>query len=185
MKSYTQSRDFSSAQAQLLLQTARKRIWFRIPAIIRQRAPALQLRAHQFYTVNAALRGEHTDMHTTRIILVDDEKDFVETLAKRLRHRGGFDVDFTYTGEDALEKIRECEYDIAIIDVKMPGMDGLETLVEIKKMRPDLRVIFLTGHASMETGEQGKSKGAFDYMTKPVEFNELMDKIHAALGHKD
>jgi DNA-binding response OmpR family regulator len=117
----------------------------------------------------------------TSIILIDDEKDFVETLAKRLRHRGGYRVDVTFTGEDALDKIREFEYDVAIIDLKMPGMDGLETLVEIKKMRPGLRVIFLTGHASAETGEEGKNKGAFDYMTKPVEFNELMEKIAAAL----
>ena len=120
-------------------------------------------------------------MPKPRIILVDDEKDFVETLAKRIAHRGAFDVEFTYTGEDALEKIRDCHYDIAVIDVKMPGMNGLETLVEIKKMCPDLRVIFLTGHASVETGEEGKNKGAFDYMTKPVEFNELMDKINAAM----
>lgn len=122
-------------------------------------------------------------MGEIRIILVDDEKDFVETLAKRLRHRGGYVVDVTYTGEDALDKIRECEYDVAVIDLKMPGMDGLETLVEIKKLYPGLRVIFLTGHASTETGEEGKNKGAFDYMTKPVEFNELMEKITAALEH--
>ena len=124
-------------------------------------------------------------MDKPRIILVDDEKDFVETLAKRIAHRGNIDVEYTYTGEDALEKIRDCgRYDVAVIDVKMPGMDGLETLVEIKKMCPRLMVIFLTGHASVETGQEGIRKGAFDYMTKPVEFNELMDKINAALQSK-
>ena len=123
-------------------------------------------------------------MSEASIILVDDEQDFVETLAKRLNRRG-YDVEYAFNGEHALEILKNRTFDVAIIDFKMPGMNGLETLIEIKKMDPSVQVIFLTGHASTETGEAGIRKGAFDYMTKPVEFPELISKITAALENKN
>ena len=123
-------------------------------------------------------------MSDASIILVDDEKDFVETLAKRLTRRG-YEVAYAYNGEQALEMLKNRSFHVAIIDFKMPGINGIETLIEMKKMCPSVEVIFLTGHASIETGEEGMRRGAFDYMTKPVEFPELVEKIQAALDKKN
>ena len=117
------------------------------------------------------------------ILLVDDEKDFVETLAKRMGRRG-LDTCYTYSGEQALALLKDRRFEVAVIDVKMPGIDGMETLQQIKKTDPDIEVIFLTGHASTETGEEGIRKGAFDYMTKPVDFEELMEKVNQALAQR-
>jgi DNA-binding NtrC family response regulator len=118
-----------------------------------------------------------------RILLVDDEKDFVEALAERLKNRD-FDVTTAFAGEEALEKLKEYNFDVAIVDVKMPGIDGIETLREIKKIKPLTEVLMLTGHGTVETAIEGMKHGAYDFLVKPCEMNTLLEKIGAAYERK-
>ncbi len=118
-----------------------------------------------------------------RILLVDDEKDFVEALAERLRNRD-FDVTTAFTGEEALEKLKEYNFDVAIVDVKMPGLDGIETLKEIKKLKPLTEVLMLTGHGTVETAIEGMKHGAYDFLMKPCEMDTLLEKIGDAYERK-
>ena len=116
----------------------------------------------------------------TRVLLVDDEKDFVETLAERLEMRG-FDVKTSFSGDDALDLIQKHKFDVIVLDVLMPGKDGMETLKEIKKIKPLLQVIMLTGHATVETAIEGMKLGAFDYLMKPTQTMDLVHKIARAV----
>lgn len=118
-------------------------------------------------------------MSDISILLVDDEADFVETMSKRFRIRK-IDVASASNGPDALKLLEEREFDVAILDVRMPGMDGLELLRRIRAKHPLTEVIMLTGHASLETGMQGMSLGAFDYVLKPADFDDLLDKVRRA-----
>ena len=118
-----------------------------------------------------------------RLLLVDDEDDFRTTLANRLRKRR-LEVQDVENGLKAIEKVKEDPFDIAIIDVKMPGIDGLETLKQIKQIKPLIEVIMLTGHASVESGIEGMRLGAFDYLMKPCDINELVLKIEDAYQRK-
>jgi len=118
-----------------------------------------------------------------RVLLVDDEEDFVETLAQRLEVRD-LEVTTAFNGADALERLREREIDLVILDVQMPGMDGVEVLRKIKELKPLVEVIMLTGHATVETAIEGMKSGAFDYLMKPTETEELMDKINRAFSRK-
>ncbi|MCD6293668.1 MAG: response regulator [Deltaproteobacteria bacterium] len=118
-----------------------------------------------------------------RILLVDDEEDLVEALAERLRNRD-FDVDTALTGEDALEKLRQYNFDVAIVDVKMPGIGGIETLKAIKKMKPLTEVIMLTGHGTVETAIEGLKNGAYDFLMKPSDMTTLLEKIGAACDRR-
>jgi len=118
-----------------------------------------------------------------RILLVDDEKDFVEALAERLRNRD-FDVTTAFTGEEALEKLTEYNFDVAIVDVRMPGIDGIATLKEIKKMKPLTEVLMLTGHGTVETAIEGMKHGAHDFLMKPTEMPTLLEKIGSACERK-
>jgi DNA-binding NtrC family response regulator len=119
------------------------------------------------------------------ILIVDDEEDFLETLSNRLKKRG-IDTSEARSGERALELLKEKEYDVVILDIKMPGgMDGIETLREIKKIQPLSEVILLTGHASVETSIEGMKLGAFDYLLKPIKLEDLLKKIAEALERKD
>ncbi|MFH0729160.1 MAG: response regulator [Pseudomonadota bacterium] len=111
-----------------------------------------------------------------RLLLVDDEKVFVDTLANRLKRRG-FVVSKAYSGSDAIQLLRKHEYEVAIVDLKMEDMDGLEVLKIFRKMDPQLKVIMLTGHGSESASRQGIEYGAFDYLSKPCEFEELLEKI--------
>lgn len=111
-----------------------------------------------------------------KVLLVDDEKDFVETLAQRLEVRD-FDVRYSLSGDDALVLIQEHDIDVIILDVLMPGKDGIETLRLIKNLKPLIQVIMLTGHATVETGIEGMKLGAYDYLVKPTETEELVEKI--------
>ena len=122
-------------------------------------------------------------MSEIRLLLVDDEEDFRTTLANRMRkrHLTVWDVE---DGYKAVEMTREKPVDVAVIDVKMPGMDGLETLRQIKKINPLIEVIMLTGHASVESGIEGMRSGAFDYLMKPCDINELILKIEDAYQKK-
>lgn len=118
-------------------------------------------------------------MDKFRILIVDDEDDFREAIIKRLRARK-VDIEGANSGPKALEMLGAQEFDVVVLDVKMPGMDGIETLREIKLKKPLVEVIMLTGHASVESGIQGMQLGAFDYVMKPVALDDLMDKLRQA-----
>lgn len=116
-------------------------------------------------------------------LIVDDEMDFLETLVKRLTKRG-LKVSGAESGLRALEMLEAEAYDVIVLDVKMPGLDGIETLREIKKKSPLTEVILLTGHASMESGIEGMKSGAFDYIMKPVNIDDLLEKMRQAFERK-
>lgn len=119
------------------------------------------------------------------VLVVDDEEDFVETLVSRLRKRE-IDAIGVRSGEEALEHIKNKEFDVVIMDIKMPGgMDGIETMRNIKKECPLTEIILLTGHASIETSVEGMKFGAFDYILKPVKLEDLLQKIVSALEQKN
>ncbi len=118
-----------------------------------------------------------------RVLLVDDEQEFVEQLSERLKLRD-YDVTAVYSGEEAVEKIRQYLFDVVILDVSMPGMDGIETLKNIKSIRPLTEVIMLTGHATVESAIEGMRLGAFDYLMKPTEIEKLTEKIDNAHQRK-
>ena len=118
-----------------------------------------------------------------RILLVDDEKEFVETLSERMVLRD-YDVTTSLSGDDALEKIKQYNYDVVILDVAMPGVDGLDALVEIKKLKPLTEVIMLTGHGTVETAIEGMKRGAYDFLMKPCETEDLDAKIKKAHERK-
>lgn len=121
---------------------------------------------------------------TTRyILLVDDEEDFVEMLSLRLKEFGE-NVLAAYNGEECLQTLGQSEVDVVILDVKMPGMDGIETLQEIKKRFPLVEVIMLTGHGTLESAVQGMKLGAFDFLLKPADFEDLLDKLKRARQRK-
>jgi DNA-binding NtrC family response regulator len=124
-------------------------------------------------------------MHYFNVLIVDDEEDFLNTLLNRLKKRG-IDVAGSSSGEQALELIKEKIFDMVILDIKMPGgMDGIQTLREIKKLRPETEVLLLTGHGSVETSVEGMKEGAFDYLLKPVKLEQLLEKMAKALDKKD
>lgn len=114
-----------------------------------------------------------------RVLMVDDEKEFLETLVKRLVKRK-LKASGVGSGEEALLALREKPVDVVILDVKMPGMNGLETLRQIRRNHPLVEVIMLTGHANMEVAIEGMEAGAFDYLTKPVDIDELLYKVQDA-----
>lgn len=122
-------------------------------------------------------------MKGIRLLLVDDEEDFRSTLARRLIKRKLVVLEVG-DGPQAIAAVRENPIDVAVVDVKMPGMDGLEILRQIKKINPTVEVIMLTGHASVESGIEGMKAGAFDYLMKPCDINELLVKIEDAFQRK-
>jgi len=115
----------------------------------------------------------------TRILLVDDEREFTDTLMKRLRRRN-VDVIGAGSGEEALDLLSREQVDIVILDVRMPGIDGLETLRRIKQDHSRIEVILLTGHANVEAAAEGMELGAFDYLMKPMDIDELLYKVEDA-----
>jgi DNA-binding NtrC family response regulator len=114
-----------------------------------------------------------------RVLLVDDERDFLEVLTRRLSKRD-VKVDGVSSGEEALQYLQARPIDVAVLDVRMPGMDGITLLREVKKLNPLIEVIMLTGHASLEVALEGMRSGAFDYLMKPAEIDELLYKIQDA-----
>jgi len=120
---------------------------------------------------------------TLRELTVDDEDDFRETIVKRLNARK-IQSEGAASGVKALEVLKDKDFDVIVLDVKMPDMDGIETLRHIKKMKPEIEVIMLTGHASVEFGLKGMQLGAFDYVMKPAPLNELLDTIGQAYNKK-
>lgn len=123
-------------------------------------------------------------MEPIKLLLVDDEAEFLQTLAKRL-HRRGLHPDLAHAGEEALDRLRENPADVVVLDVKMPGMGGIETLRTLKREHPLTEVILLTGHADLDAAVQGMELGAFDYLMKPMDIDELLFKIQDAFTRKD
>jgi DNA-binding response OmpR family regulator len=118
-----------------------------------------------------------------RILLVDDEVGFVNTLAKRLRKRG-LDVVTALSGSDGIQEVRKQDFDVAVVDLKMEDMDGIEVLKVFRKMDPRMAVIMLTGHGSDQAAKEGIDFGAFDYLTKPCELEELLERIREACNRR-
>ncbi|MBN2125181.1 MAG: response regulator [Deltaproteobacteria bacterium] len=115
-----------------------------------------------------------------RVLLVDDEEPFVANVARLLRFRG-FHVRTAFNGFEALDAIRSSgEVDVVVLDVKMPGMDGIVALDRIKELAPDTEVIMLTGHATLVSGTEAMRKGAYDYLMKPCDIEDLTEKIREA-----
>ena len=117
------------------------------------------------------------------VLLVDDEREFLETLLKRLLKRR-VKVTGVNSGEEALKILKETPPDVVVLDVRMQGMDGIQTLREIKKIRPLVEVIMLTGHANLEIAVEGLEVGAFDYLMKPTDVDELLYKLEDAFKRK-
>jgi DNA-binding NtrC family response regulator len=118
-----------------------------------------------------------------RLMLVDDEERFLQTTGKMIRKKG-YDVITATSGEECLEKLEEELVHVVILDVKMPGMDGIETLKQIKREFPLVEVIMLTGHATVESAIEGMKLGAFDYLMKPSDIDLLVEKVTEAAAKK-
>lgn len=119
------------------------------------------------------------DTHT-KVLLVDDEEGFLDVLAKRMSRRR-FDVTTAHSGAEAIQLLRSSDFDIAILDFKMEGLDGIEVLKVFKMMVPLLPVIILTGHGCGTAAAEGQKHGAAAYIPKPYDFEELLKKIHDIL----
>lgn len=124
-------------------------------------------------------------MENFRVLVVDDEMDFLETIIKRLRKRG-LEAEGAPSGEAAIEVMKERRFDVVLLDIKMPGgIDGIETFRELKNLQPLTEVIFLTGHATLESSVEGMKLGAFDYLIKPVRLDDLLPKLAEAFQKKN
>ena len=120
-------------------------------------------------------------MDSLRVLIVDDEEELVSALVERLRLRG-FDARGVTTGAEALADLERTGCDVVVLDVKMPGLGGLEVIKRIKRERPELEVVLLTGHGSAVSAEQGREAGAFEYLMKPVKIDELAHILRSAGG---
>lgn len=118
-------------------------------------------------------------MTKIKLLIVDDEIEFATTLAERMELRG-IATQTANNGKEALELVHSSPPDLVILDLKMPDMSGLEVLERIKAMHPSIEVIMLTGHGSTASGIEGMEKGAFDYIMKPVDLNDLLEKLKLA-----
>jgi DNA-binding response OmpR family regulator len=114
-----------------------------------------------------------------RLLLVDDEEGYVKVLAKRMTRRN-MEVMTALSGSEGIQRLRKQDFDVAILDLKMEDMDGIEVLRVFKKMVPDMPVIMLTGHGTEKAAREGLEMGAFDYLMKPCDLEELVEKIRAA-----
>jgi DNA-binding NtrC family response regulator len=122
-------------------------------------------------------------MRKPRLLLVDDEVLFTRNLQKLLSRRG-YQVSTANDGQSALGSVEEDEFDVVILDLKMPGMDGITTLKELKKKKPRVEVIILTAHSSVDSAFEGIQLGAYDYAIKPIQLNDLEEKIGEAFERK-
>ncbi|MEE4242982.1 MAG: response regulator [Desulfopila sp.] len=114
-----------------------------------------------------------------RVLLVDDEKEFVATLAERLSYRG-IEADFALGGDDALRMVGGVNYDLAVLDMKMPGISGLQLKKRLAEICPTLKFIFLTGHGSEEDYRAGSRESVY-YLVKPISIDTLVGKMHEAI----
>jgi len=122
-------------------------------------------------------------MTIVKLLLVDDEARFVETLSKRLTARG-YDVEGALSGPEALARLGARPFDVVLLDVWMPGMDGLEVLKQIRRLHPSVRVVLVSGNASITAAVEGIRLGATDYLLKPVEIEDVMAKVEEAFEKK-
>ena len=123
-------------------------------------------------------------MSIANVLLVDDETEFVETFSERLELRN-LNVSKAFSGQEALQLLEtNQDTEVVILDVKMPGMDGIETLTEIKKKFPLMEVIMLSGHSTVESAIEGMKKGAFDYLMKPCDMDQIIAKVSEAVAKK-
>lgn len=118
-------------------------------------------------------------MEKAKVLLVDDEEDFTATLAERMEERG-LDVDVSASGPEAIERVHVKSYDAVVLDLAMPGMDGIETMKRLLGDNPDLQVILLTGRATVRDGVKAMSAGAMELLEKPADLNLLLEKIGTA-----
>lgn len=118
-----------------------------------------------------------------RVLLIDDEEDFIEILSERLTNRE-MDVIKTTSAKDGYNKALQEEFDAIVLDLKMPEMDGIETLEKIMAKNPDMQVIILTGHATLDKGVKAMKLGAIDVIEKPVKIDQLVEKIRTAQANK-
>jgi DNA-binding NtrC family response regulator len=130
------------------------------------------------------IQGRVEIMSPVRLLLVDDEERFLATSRILLEKRGLENVHTAATGEEALAIMRRERIDVVVLDVKMPGMDGVDVLKRIKQEKPLVEVIMLTGHASVESAVDGLKLGAFDYVMKPIDIPDLLAKIKEAYAKK-
>jgi DNA-binding NtrC family response regulator len=114
-----------------------------------------------------------------KIMLVDDEEEFINLMSQRLETRGITVVAVT-SGEEAIIHADDINYDVAVVDLAMPGIDGIETLKQLKERRPDIEIIMLTGQATVKSGIEAMKYGAMDFLEKPVDLDVLMEKIRLA-----
>jgi DNA-binding NtrC family response regulator len=119
-----------------------------------------------------------------KILLVDDEKDFTEVLSERMEARG-FKVEIADSGPVAINKVKDKSYDAIILDLAMPQMNGIDVLKILLKENPNLQIIFLTGHATLEKGIEAVKLGAVDFMEKPVDIDTLIEKVNEAKSKRD
>jgi len=122
-------------------------------------------------------------MEKIKILLVDDEEDFVKTISQRMQRRGQ-ESDIALNGEQALSRIEQEVPDVVLLDLKMPGIDGMEVLRQIKKAYPEVQVIILTGHGSEKIEKEVRTLGAFEYLQKPTKIDTIMEKIKLAFKEK-
>jgi len=122
-------------------------------------------------------------MKKFRVLLVDDEEEFVKTLSERLQLRD-LDSHTALDGEKALDVVQEDIPDVMVLDLKMPGIDGMEVLRRMKRCYPNVQVIILTGHGSDKDEEQARALGAFDYLQKPVNLEDLVEVLKRAYQTK-
>ncbi|MBA2881994.1 DNA-binding NtrC family response regulator [Desulfosalsimonas propionicica] len=129
------------------------------------------------------MAGEVNGETAIRILLVDDEEEFVTTLSERMEMRG-FDASVAFDGQKAMETLKTRVPDVMVLDLRMPGIDGMEVLERVKKTNPEAQVIILTGHGSYKDEEQARRLGAFDYLQKPVDVDTLVKSIQKAYQQK-
>jgi len=120
-------------------------------------------------------------MSQARLLFVDDEDELISALVERLELRG-IDATGVTSGDEALQLLREEQFDVVVIDVKMPGIGGLDVLRTISRRYPDIKVILMTGHGSSEDSEIGRRLGAVAYLQKPVDLEDLLATVHKAMG---
>lgn len=122
-------------------------------------------------------------MAKARVLLVDDEIEFTDVLSERMESRG-LDVDTVHNGKEALNKVQGERYDAIILDLLMPEMDGIETLKALRDKNPDLQIILLTGHATLEKGIEAVKLGALDFLEKPADIQKIMEKVKEASNNR-
>jgi len=119
-------------------------------------------------------------MKKARVLLADDEVDFTDNTKTLLEHRG-YDVTAVNSGDSAIRTLGQEKYDVMVLDLKMPGMDGISTLKEIKKLNFHTQILVLTGHGAINTALEAMELGAYDYLTKPCDIDELTEKLEDAM----